>query len=283
MPIRFRCPQCDRKLKARDDHVGRQLHCPSCNQVLTVPADSELSRIIAEGQSSDDTSSDPFAELIVYDDEIVYETDPRSDGNSAPTKSSKTRWVGVSRRLIYMYALLLPIIGCGALLFGYLFGRTHRTPLQPQVAAKEHRVLITGQLQWEGQTKQIADRGAVVIAIPDNFEPPQKLAGDKFGPQKPVPSRDSEVVRTIEEWSGGYARTNDTGEFELYLFPGKYHLLFVSGQAKRRAVAEPKLRDDLAAIGQFFSVPEEIIGPQRYHWTLEELSDESRLSYEFVR
>lgn len=283
MPIRFRCPNCDRKLKARDDHADRQLPCPNCNQLLTVPADSALSRIMAESQTADSGEDDPFSELIVYDDEIIYDTDEAgTDREERPKRSSKIGWVGVSRRLIYAHALLLPVLALAGLVFGYMIGRTNRLPVQIQVAPPEHRVLITGQLQWEGQTKQISDRGAVVIAIPQDFKPTQKLPGDKVGPSQPVPSRDSQLVSSLEDWGGDYARTNETGEFELFLLPGAYQLLFVSGQSKRPTAAPPD-RDDLAAIGQFFTLPHEIIGPQRYHWTSEELDEKSRLLHEFAR
>jgi hypothetical protein len=37
MPIRFRCPNCNAKLKAADNAVGRKIPCPICETKVTVP------------------------------------------------------------------------------------------------------------------------------------------------------------------------------------------------------------------------------------------------------
>ena len=38
MAITFRCPHCDKSIKARDDKAGASANCPGCGQRLTVPA-----------------------------------------------------------------------------------------------------------------------------------------------------------------------------------------------------------------------------------------------------
>lgn len=37
MPIRFRCPQCNAKLKAPDGSSGRSIKCPICEAKVTIP------------------------------------------------------------------------------------------------------------------------------------------------------------------------------------------------------------------------------------------------------
>lgn len=37
MPIEFRCPNCDKKLKTGDDKAGKAAKCPQCGTAITVP------------------------------------------------------------------------------------------------------------------------------------------------------------------------------------------------------------------------------------------------------
>jgi len=37
MPIPFSCNSCGRSLNVRDDLVGKQIYCPDCKSILTVP------------------------------------------------------------------------------------------------------------------------------------------------------------------------------------------------------------------------------------------------------
>lgn len=41
MPIRFRC-SCGKQLQAREEFAGRQMKCPDCGQILTIPATSTV-------------------------------------------------------------------------------------------------------------------------------------------------------------------------------------------------------------------------------------------------
>ena len=38
MAIEIRCPNCNRTLRVSDEHAGRPLRCPACQQVTTAPA-----------------------------------------------------------------------------------------------------------------------------------------------------------------------------------------------------------------------------------------------------
>ncbi|NIP85663.1 MAG: hypothetical protein GTO03_08910, partial [Planctomycetales bacterium] len=270
MLIRFSCPHCQRKLKARSDKAAQRLPCPNCRQILTVPAGEAAEP--APPVSGTTATADPFAELIVYDDQLVYETDePPAGPTTGGPPARPPHWVGVSRQLIYLHAGLLLVVPLTALAVGYLIGRTDRprgASLPPAVPA---RVLITGRLQWRGTTGPLADKGAVVIAVPQDLQPPQKLPGQTLGPDQPLPAQGDQRVRTIEDWGGDYVRTNEVGEFQLFLLPGRYYLLAISRQSRRLTNAEPD-RADLAAIGKFFTAPHELIGSHPYHWTAVDLA-----------
>jgi phage FluMu protein Com len=46
MALEIRCPNCDRKLRIAEEHAGKQVRCPACQQISTAPigaTDSESS------------------------------------------------------------------------------------------------------------------------------------------------------------------------------------------------------------------------------------------------
>ncbi|MCZ7645559.1 MAG: hypothetical protein M5U26_09785 [Planctomycetota bacterium] len=42
MPIKFRCPLCQRKIRVRDEFAGKRGGCPNCKQPIDIPAESTL-------------------------------------------------------------------------------------------------------------------------------------------------------------------------------------------------------------------------------------------------
>jgi hypothetical protein len=36
--FKFHCPHCDQKMQCNDKMSGRQIQCPSCNHLITIPA-----------------------------------------------------------------------------------------------------------------------------------------------------------------------------------------------------------------------------------------------------
>ena len=42
MPIKFRCPACQQKIRVADEHAGKQLACPACKAVVGIPMASTL-------------------------------------------------------------------------------------------------------------------------------------------------------------------------------------------------------------------------------------------------
>lgn len=39
MPVSFRCPQCDKSLRAKEEYRGRKTKCPQCGHVVPIPVD----------------------------------------------------------------------------------------------------------------------------------------------------------------------------------------------------------------------------------------------------
>jgi hypothetical protein len=278
MSIRFFCSNCRQLLKAREDKIGRRMPCPKCKKPVTVPerSDPEVER--ARRQRESEGQVDPFAELIVYDTDIVYETEAE-DGN---TDDFDRRFIAIPRRVLYAHAILLATVTAAAFVCGYVAGHFTQTEPVPAEAAEPERIAIEGQLKWEGSTGDIADKGAVIIAVPESLAAQdQPLPGEELNPARPVPKRSNQIVRTIEDWGGDYRRTNEVGEFELFLKPGRYHVLFISQQSERPQHAEPS-RDHLVSLRRYFSPPEELIGPHRYRWKVEEVKEGTTLTHVFA-
>lgn len=278
MSVRFFCSNCRQLLKARKDKIGRRIPCPKCKNPVTVPERSDADVERGQQQRESEVQLDLFSELIVYDTDIVYET----DSENGTAVDFDRRFVAVPRRMLYLHATLLAIFTSAAFVCGYAAGYLTQTEPPPVEAGEPERIAIEGQLKWEGSTGNIADKGAVVIAVPENLAPQdQPLPGEELNPSRPVPKRSDQLVRTIEDWGGDYRRTNEVGEFELFLKPGRYHVLFISQQSERPQHAEP-LRDHLVSMGRYFSPPEQLIGPHRYRWKVEEIKGDTTLSHVFA-
>jgi hypothetical protein len=280
MPIRFSCPHCHQKLKASEDKAGRRIACPKCKTKLTIPSAEAAAQVTSSTAAVDESAVDPFAELVVYDEPVVYETEAPKDEGPRGTADFNRHLVSISRRLIYLHAVLLLLLAAVGFAAGYVIGLRGRNQVVTK-APPPQRVLIQGRIRWEATTGLLADKGAVVIALPAEVQPEQMLPGDSLSPAMPMPAKGDDLIRTIEAWGGDYTRTNDVGEFELFLLPGRYHLLYVSHNAERLANVEPE-REHVAELGQFFSVPHELIGSYRYRWAAEELDENSQLMHDFA-
>ncbi len=83
--IKFKCPKCLRSLQAGDSKAGRSLHCPSCNELVTVPpllidtgskgngrtdADDLVLSILESAQESSDTRKCPSCAESIKTDAI---------------------------------------------------------------------------------------------------------------------------------------------------------------------------------------------------------------------
>lgn len=281
MPIRFECPHCGQSLRARDDKVGRKLKCPKCQQSLTVPSD--IPPGLDEGAPAGG-ADDPFSELIVYDDEIIYETEDApgsalvSQVRPAGGEAFEPRHVAVPRWMFYAHAGLLALLAVVAFGAGWLIGGSQRQTAV--VTAPLRPVEIEGHLKWEATTGEIGDKDAVVIVLPVDRTPQKKFAAAALTVDKPPLKPGDPVFEEIKELGGDYVRAGAGGQFYIQLVPGKYRVLLISRNAQLPAGINPK-PEDVAALGAIFTPPEAILGRQKYRLSTLDLDEKSKIKHFF--
>jgi len=187
--------------------------------------------------------------------------------------------VAVPRTLLYAQAALLVVLTVVAFTAGYLIGHDPNEPASEGLPEPE-RILIDGRLQWEATTGMLADKGAIVLAVPEGYESARKLSGEHLGARVSIPEPSSDLATTLQSWGGDFAVANNHGEFRLFLIPGRYHVLMLSRNALRPVDTGPS-RTDLAEIGRFFEMPDRMLGEFQYRWSVETFDADSQLMHDF--
>jgi hypothetical protein len=180
----------------------------------------------------------------------------------------------IRRRTLYFQALLICLMAGVGLIGGVLIGRGLGPTVQPNVSV-EPDVQITGTLTYRNvRGEETPDFGAVVIALPADIPANRQgtIAATGLGPQSPREAgRIAEMA--VEELGGKYERTDGAGNFTLRLPKlGQYRLLFISRNAQRgptQAISAAQLKE----IQRYFAAPGELIGANRFAWTLRDVRD----------
>src|SRR5437016_479578 len=63
LPLIISCPQCQRKLRIRAEHVGKKLHCTSCHHVFRPHAETSTDSPAAPAETAADRGADVQARL----------------------------------------------------------------------------------------------------------------------------------------------------------------------------------------------------------------------------
>jgi len=239
----------------------------------------------------DPSAIDHSEDLVVYDDRpAAIETARRSRTEAATVSTSSAEpepgqpvprgVILFPRRTLYVQALLFLVLAVVAYTSGYFIGRgdaEHQLQVEQEKASLE-RVPIRGTLVCKSADHRqvIGDEDAVIIVLPEGKLPEEKLSSDNIRPRdpmpNPVPDPPPKSVRLIRELGGQYARADAKGDF-FTVIPdqGAYWVLVISGHAERPG--ETDINEiDLSEIGNYFAMPEHLIGRQQYRWMKEELN-----------
>lgn len=227
-----------------------------------------------------DEESDQYASPFeVFDDdaEIVY---AEGYGREEPERFlvSRTR-LAIPRAYVYLQGALLVAIAVLSFALGWAFGGSgsYRTDEAPQGP-----VTLTGIVEVDGYDGPIAaSEGALVAILPSGRRPAEKIPVDGLRPNeigRIVPPR---TLSAIREMGGALAVSDARGEFRAELpTPGEYHVLVVLPDVYRPTTSQIALAD-LARLGDYFLLPDQLIGDCRYSLQTERIRETERIDVRF--
>lgn len=202
-------------------------------------------------------------------------------GDEAEAVQALRDYVLVRRSVLPAYYLVLVVCMLGAFLAGWLArGSFIREKAPPKTLPQKpgERVLVSGQIRFRGAGGiGQPDRGAVVILLPGETLPEKPLPIEGLRPWDEDSALATQNREKIAEFGGAWGRADAQGEFNLVLpSPGRYWVLLISRHlARPRWVTEQPHRGiaelDREQLAQYFERPVDLIGPQDYRWTLEQV------------
>jgi len=287
--------------------AGSEITCPKCGVMQVVPNEEAAAAALVMNQSTKPEPALPEAEnLVVYDDQPAAIETPRPRRSKtgpgpipipasarAPQQHAQEElpddaqpgepvpygMILFPRRTLYVQAGLFLVLAAVAFASGYFIGRgdaNYQVQVEQEEAARE-QVPVRGTLVCKMDDGQVVgDEDAVIIALPEEKRPEEKLSLRDIRPRdavaNPIPDPPPKNVRLIRELGGEYARANAKGEFFMVLpDQGVYRVLIISAHALR---PDGSNIDEIDAeeIGMYFDLVEQQIGRQQYRWTKEEIN-----------
>ncbi|HPP52986.1 MAG TPA: hypothetical protein PK777_08560 [Thermoguttaceae bacterium] len=297
MPIRFRCVACRQLLSIGRRKAGAEIQCPKCGRSQVVPNQEEAAAALAAetAHHSSEPSSPAPSGIFIFDEEPEEEnwssspipsrwnfssggqTAPSataesqvfsglaSEGSAFPSPSQEVIWI--SRRTLYLQALLIFVVGAVGFVLGYWLGWAD-SPAVPQLAGEQPAapLVVEGRLFYRPEPLQVAaDEGAIAIFLPADRTPEQRFVTFGIRPQDPFDDAHP-TVRAIQHFGGAYTRTDAEGNFLVQLpKEGSYYVLFISRHARRpdASIPDPLLQEMKA----YFTEPRNLIEKAKFHWT----------------
>jgi hypothetical protein len=236
--------------------------------------------IPSEGAAAPKPPGDPFAEFAVYDgpSELVYDTAAGEGASAEPQPRVDPAQIAVPRSILYLQGGLLALVAVACFGLGVLFGTITGTRTEPQVHVPRPCVVAGTVVTRDSRGGDEPDDGAVVLIVPQNARPDERVNVEGLRPGDPMPDRDHPSLRAFTALGGDYTRTDAQGHFRLRVpDTGEYFLLVVSHRAKRTG-DEPLNRTHIAQIGGYVIPAAQLIGEQRYRWQTDRIDRDATLN-----
>ena len=286
MPFRFACQHCGQLFNVSSKKIGIQLHCPKCQASIVVPTMEDAANSAApKGPGGPELAVSPPLPPPAAAAPPPAREGPPEDGwkQPAPPPVDCSK-LTISRKVVYTQGILLGVVGLLAFLLGILVARTWPDSPDGATAGVQTPGNIRGQITYTASDGSAApDVGCVVLAVPANSLPDEKLEIRGLRPQDRKLPIDHSTIQALRVLGGAQARTDDQGSFQLDLpHSGPYFLLLVSARARRRSGNLPNGKD-LAEMGRYVTSAFELLGAHQYHWTQRRLRSETRLDWQFGR
>ena len=278
MPIRFACPRCRRKLKARRSAVGKIVNCPGCGEGITIPAEPAAPRAMRNAVQAAETDpvDDAYGQFVVYgDDEVDFETGEVTRASEVPEDDR----VVVPRAVIYVQGALLGTMTIVGFVLGLLCGVSLDQPASDHPSANRG---VFGTVTYVARTgRPQPDIGAVILLLPVDILPDEKIRPAPLRPDQPPPQANDPSLGRIAALGGRFIRADEAGRYRFSnVRPGTYFILYLSGSAKRPS-SEIPASADLAELGRYFFTPTELLGNGYYRWQRRRISGEHQWDVHF--
>jgi hypothetical protein len=286
MSIKFACHHCGQRLSVSDAKVGKKAKCPKCKGAIAVPTQEAGAAQLAEIRAARDDVEveDAFAEFTVYDDEgseLIYETE--DDQPAAVDGAADATLVAVPRWVLYAQGILLGIVALVAFTLGILVGGV-TTSGSGDGDEEFEPVTVSGKVTYvDSANEQAPDEGAVVMAVPSNAKPEEKIETEGLRSGDEASWQDHPGILAVRQLGGDVARVNIDGNYRLRLAgPDAYYVLIISRHARVPEGVTPNL-EHLAKMGGYFKSSLELIDPQKYLWTNKRVSKDTNVDHDFGR
>ena len=120
MPIHFLCSQCGQRLAIATRKAGTAVNCPRCNATIVVPQQDTTSETAgAVASAGIYFPAIAGAQDTVSSSSVDLDQDSRNLRELADVKG---RYLLVSRRVLYLQALLIAVVALIAFGAGYMVG-----------------------------------------------------------------------------------------------------------------------------------------------------------------
>ena len=253
---------------------------PTLDEAAAVSVMAESVDTVVNGNSFPDFSA--IASLAEVKPTLAVEnrTDWSDDRQRSDTVPRQTG-TGLPRSTLIAVALLLLVAILIGFIAGLLVGES-RSEASPSVTASDEAVLIEGHVTSQLPNQQPSgDAGAVILLLPVRGTPDVQIDAGDLAPGTPPPAADAASLAAIRQLGGVYQRADEQGQFRMVVpLTGEYRMLIVSGNARRRAGAEPD-RDDLISLNRTFRSGRKLIGSQKYVYNVKHVSAGEQWHYDF--
>jgi hypothetical protein len=143
---------------------------------------------------------------------------------------------------------------------------------------------LHGQITYTARDgRSVPDRGCVVLALPTERWPDQKLDIAGLSPREEGLAPGHPSLQALSVLGGDCRRTDEQGSYRLTLpQAGTYFLLLLSKNAPAPRRNFPD-RKDLAQLGRYVSSAYQLLGSEPYLWREQTIKNDVRFDWEFDR
>ena len=278
--------------------AGTEIQCPKCGRSQLVPSLEEAAAALAAEAAPRSPPAEPVPSgIFIFDEEPEEESrdvgsaswgaffGSPSEAASAPSPSSESfagpvsqdasfhgpsnSIIWISRRTLYLQALLILLVGVIGFALGYWLGWAD-SPSPPAEPGQQPSgpVVVEGRLLYRPEPLRVApDEDAVAIFLPADRTPEERFGTFGLRPQDSgVDPAGHPMAQAIVKFGGAYVRTDAEGNFLVQLpKEGSYYILFISRHARRAdpSIPEPILQE----MKNYFPDPRNLIAQSKFHWT----------------